>query len=261
MNRKPIACPEYYPNTFERLDKAITDSFRNSKGPGTLQASRRNVVVDLVTMPCGKVEAAGPCLSWGYKEVAESKFPKTYVILGTNHHSPTKFSTYLFADWETPLGIVKVNQELGKDLIDAFPQLMNEHTAHESEHSVEAQLPWLQFASRDKLTELSFIPIAINITTIKDIQALAEALHEFTKKHHVSIIASANIDDTATIQYIDSEDTQALINYKLRKNVDIKEVAPLLVMIELSKLKGRIPHVINQQSSGKTAHYGCIKFA
>lgn len=260
MNRKPIACPEYYPNTFERLDKAITNSFKDKKGPGTLQSSRRNINTDLMVVPCDKIEASGPCLAWGYKELAESKFQKAYIILGANNHSQTKLSTYLFADWETPLGIVKVNQEFGKELLSSIPRILNEHTAHENEHSIEVQIPWLQFASRDKLTELSFIPLAINLTSLKEIQSFAESLHEFTKKHNIPIIASCNIDDTATIQYVNSEDSEALINYKLRKRIDIKKIAPLLVLMELSKLKGRAPYIINQQQSGKNMHYACIKF-
>ncbi len=260
MNRKPIACPEYYPNTFERLDKAITNSFKEKNGPGTLPSSRRQVEIGTIAVPCDKIENSGQCMAWGYMEIAEKNFPEAYLILGANHHSQTKFSTYLFADWETPFGIVKVNQILGKELINEFPQLINEHTAHEKEHSIEIQLPWLQFASRDKLTELSFIPLSINITTIKEAKILAEKLNVFKEKNNVAIIASCNIDDTTTLQYVKSQDTEALINYKQRKNLEVKEIAPLIVLMELAKLKNKIPHVINSQAIGKNNYYGCISF-
>ncbi|MDP3916660.1 MAG: AmmeMemoRadiSam system protein B [Nanoarchaeota archaeon] len=258
MNRKPIACPEYYPNTFERLDSAIVNAFMHKNGPGTLQSSRRDTEIKLLITPSEKIEKAGSCMSWGYKDIAEAKFPKTYIILGTNHHSTTKFSTYLFADWETPLGPVKTNQEIGKELSNLFPQLINEHTAHENEHSIEIQLPWLQFASRDKLSELSFIPISINIDSIKDIQILAEALFKIQDK--ATIIASSNIEDTATLQYIQSGDPEALINYKKRKQKDIKEIAPLLTILELARMQNKKPVIINHQASKDRMYYACIKY-
>ena len=263
MNRKPIACPDYYPNTFEKLDKSIRESFKHKKGPSTLQASRRNKDLGMIAVPCEQIEKTGPCQAWGYMDIAETKFPQTYLILGTNHHSETKFSTYLFADWETPLGPVKINNELGKKLKDSFPQILNEHTAHEKEHSIEVQLPWLQFASRDKLSELSFIPLSINLKEIKEIKKFAERLKNFTEQHNIPIIASSNIDDTATIRYIKSLDTEGLMNYKQRKQRNIKEYAPLLTLMEISKLKKNKPGIINYQISAKKGdkdYFACINF-
>jgi len=261
MNRKPVACPEYYPNTFEGLDSAIVGSFKNKKGPGTLQSSRRNTQINSIIIPSGKIENVGSCTAWGYKDIAETKFPSTYLILGTNHYSTTKFSTYLFADWETPLGTVKINQDLGKQLSTIFPQLINEHTAHEKEHSIELQLPWLQFASRDKLQELSFIPLAINIDKIKDIKILANILNKFTKTNNITIIASSNTEDTATLEYIKRGDPEALLNYKRRKRIDIKEIAPILTLMELAILKHEKPLTISQGASKtKRKYYACIKY-
>ena len=264
MNRKPIACPDYYPTTFDKLDKAINESFMHKKGPGTLQSSRRNIPLNLIIVPCDKIKKCGPCSAWGYMEIAESNFPTTYLLLGTNHHSKTKFSTYLFTNWETPFGIIKTNVDLGKELTDIFPQILNEHTGHVEEHSIEIQLPWLQFASRDNLQELSFIPLTINTTAIKDIKKLAEVLSKFTKKHNIQIIASANVEDTATIKYIKSMDTEALMNFKQRRQKPIKEISPILTLMEIAKLNNQKPELINYQTSPKKSlkqtYYASIKF-
>ncbi|MBT4208848.1 AmmeMemoRadiSam system protein B [Candidatus Woesearchaeota archaeon] len=263
MNRKPVACPEYYPNTFDKLDKAIRESFTHKKGPGTLQSSRRNINLNLLAFPSESIEKTGPCQAWGYMELAEANFPETYLIIGTNHHSETKLSTYLFADWETPLGNVKINQDVAKTLSILNPLILNEHTAHENEHSVETQLPWLQFASRDKLTDLTFVPLSINLTTSKEITKLAETLNTLTTKHNITIIATHNIEDKATIQYIKSLDAEALKNYKLRRNKDIRNLAPMLTLMELAKLQNKSAQIIDYQASAKKEdknYYACIKF-
>jgi MEMO1 family protein len=264
MNRKPIACPDYYPTTFDRLDKAINESFIHKKGPGTLQASRRNINLNLISVPCDKIENSGPCSAWGFMEIAESNFPETYILLGTNHHSKTKFSTYLFSNWETPFGIVATNVELGKELTDLFPEILNEHTGHIDEHSIEVQLPWLQFASRDNLSKLSIIPLTINTKDIKEIKKLAKALSIFIKKHNIPIIASTNVEDTPTISYIKAMNTEALINYKQRKEKQIKEIAPILTLMEIANIKNKKPEVINyqkyQNNSSKQIYHASIKF-
>lgn len=264
MNRKPIACPEYYPNTFEKLDRAIRESFEHKKGPGTLQASRRNVKNNLFLVPAESISKAGPCTAWGYMEIAEAKFPTTYIILGTNHHSDIKYSTYLFANWETPLGPVKVNEELGKKLQEEFPQLINEHTSHEKEHSVEIQLPWLQFAARDKLQELSFIPLTINTKDFKEIKNFAEILNKFAEENNITIITSYNVEDTATIRYIESCSSEALINYKQRKQKDMAELAPLLTLMEIANIREKKGEVISYQPSitgeNKREYYASINF-
>tara|TARA_Y100000310_G_C20507128_1_gene726996 strand:- start:151 stop:954 length:804 start_codon:yes stop_codon:yes gene_type:complete len=266
MNRKAIACPEYYPNTFDKLDKEIQSAFNHKKGPGSVQSSRRDTKVDSIIVPCNQIEKCGSCSAWGYIEIAESNFPEAYIILGTNNHSNTKFSTYLFTNWETPFGITKVHVDLGRELMNIFPQLLNEHTAHEEEHSVEVQIPWLQFSSRDKLTDLRFIPVSIGTESIKDIKKFAEALFKFSQQHNITIIASSNIEDTATIKYIESLDTEALINYRKRKEKSIKEVSPILTLMELANIKEQQAKVINYQPSTagskeeRLKYHACIKF-
>ncbi len=264
MNRKPVACPEYYPDTFEKLDRSIRESFEHKKGPGTLQASRRNFHNNLTLVPSAPIEKSGACTAWGYMEIAESNFPKTYLIIGTNHFSETKFSTYLFADWETPLGVVKVNKDLGNELQEAIPQLINEHTAHEKEYSVETQLPWLQFASRDKLSELSFIPLTINCTDQKELTKLAEQINSFSEANNIPIIASYNVEDTATMQYIKSKSSEALVNYKQRKQKDLRELSPLIVLMEIAKIREKNGEIVNYQTSllseNKKEYYASIKF-
>ena len=256
MNRKPIACPDYYPTTFDKLDKAINESFMHKKGPGTLQSSRRNIPLNLIIVPCDKIKKCGPCSAWGYMEIAESNFPTTYLLLGTNHHSKTKFSTYLFTNWETPFGIIKTNVDLGKELTDIFPQILNEHTGHVEEHSIEIQLPWLQFASRDNLQELSFIPLTINTTAIKDIKKLAEVLSKFTKKHKITEeMAKVISKDKALAEMFEAVSTAVnpelaakwirrelprVLNYNKKKlhETEIKEhhMVDLLTLIEEKKI-------------------------
>jgi len=245
MNRKPFAFPDYYPSTFERVDKLIRDAFLHEEGPSTLPASRRDVNVSAVIAPCDSYDKIPPCAVWAYKEIAESNFQDTYIVMGTNHCSDIKISTYTFTDWETPLGPVKVDKDFGKELINFYPKVINEHTAHEEEYSVEVQLPFLQFASRDNLHKLKFLPLALNLSKIEDVKEFAGKLNEFVKGKKATIIASSTVEDTATLQYVKTLNTEGLINYRERKKKEVKEVAPILVLMEMAKLNNEKAIVLN----------------
>tara|TARA_Y100000310_G_C20644970_1_gene796030 strand:- start:477 stop:1325 length:849 start_codon:yes stop_codon:yes gene_type:complete len=267
MIRQTIACPKYYPNNFTELDNQIKKAFLHKEGPGTLPSSRRNNQLPTILVPCDNYKKMGPCIAWAYQEVAESKFPQTYILIGANNHSETKFSTYLFTDWQTPLGPIKTNQELGKALLKHYPKILNEHTAHEHEHSIEIQLPFLQFASRDKLQQLTFIPLSIGTTNITELTELAKHLISFTQNTQIPIIASCPIETTPVIQYIKTLNSEGLLNYLQRKQTHSKPFAPLILIMEMAKLQNQKPVLISLQSAYSitknkqdTQYYASIKF-
>ena len=106
-------------------------------------------------------------------------------------------------------------------------------------------------------------PIINKPKRVKRIKKFAETLNHFTEQHNIPIIASSNIDDTATIRYIKSLDTEGFINYKQRRQKEIKEYAPLITLMEIAKLKNHKPGIINYQISTKKDdknYYACINF-
>lgn len=101
----------------------------------------------------------GPCQAWAYKEIAESAFPDLFVILGTNHRGFGKAAT-LLEDFETPLGIVKTDVEFAKKLIkNSSFNIVENKELHAGEHSIEVQLPFLQFANKDNLNNIRIVPL------------------------------------------------------------------------------------------------------
>lgn len=180
INRKPIASGTFYEKNFGKLDKQIISCFLSKLGPGELPVKRTNKPVHAIIVPHAGYVFSGSCASWAYKEIAESKFPKTYVILGPNHTGRgPEFSTYMFSDWDTPFGSVKIDKGLGNALIKKFPDLTNETEAHSFEHSIEVQLPFLQFASKDNLDKLKFLPLCISSVDYEKLVKLGKALSEF----------------------------------------------------------------------------------
>lgn len=255
MDRKPIASGIFYESTFDKLEKQIKSCFNHKLGPGDLPTKRKHKEILGVIAPHAGYSFSGPCAAWAYKEIAESKFPKTYVILGPNHTgSGAEFSTYLFSDWQTPLGIIKVDKDLGNKLIKKFPDLKNEAEAHLEEHSIEVQLPFLQFASKDNLDKLKFLPICIKSHDYDKLTKLALALLEFKD---ILLICSTDFThygpnynflpfihskkenlynlDAKFIEYIKQLNSKGF--YESSKKTTICGRAPILTIMQFAKAK------------------------
>ena len=153
--RKPIVAGQFYESGFDELDSQIKECFKSKFGPGDLPVKRTDKKIFGIVAPHAGYTYSGPCQAWAYKEIAESSFPDLYVIIGLSHGGfPTCIS---LEDWETPFGAISVDKDFGNSLIDKGIKLNEE--AHANEHSIEVQIPFLQFVNKDKLNEIKILPI------------------------------------------------------------------------------------------------------
>jgi AmmeMemoRadiSam system protein B len=159
MIRKPIVVGQFYPSSFDKLDKEINESFTSKLGPGDLPVKKKEKEVLGIIAPHAGYTFSGPCAAWAYKEIAESKLSDIYIILGLSHQGYG--SCLSSADWETPFGVVKTDKEFAEQ-IKKNTGLRENEEAHAQEHSIEVQLPFLQFARRDYLDKLSILPIIVS---------------------------------------------------------------------------------------------------
>jgi AmmeMemoRadiSam system protein B len=149
----------FYEDYEESLKKEVEECFLNNKfGPGSLPSKERNKKIIGVIAPHAGYKFSGMGQAWCYKEIAESELADTYVVLGTNHTGIGTSST-LLDDFETPLGIVKTDIEFAQKLIDSGFLIQNKEV-HSQEHSIEVQLPFLQFVNKDN--DFKIVPIAVS---------------------------------------------------------------------------------------------------
>lgn len=156
--RKPVVAGQFYPSDRKELVSAIKESFTSKFGPGGLPEKRDGgkKVYGCVVPHAGYV-FSGAGAAWVYKSIGESAFADTYVILGVNHSGPATCSSK--EDWRTPLGVVKCDTEFVDLLFEKEVRVDDE--AHRYEHSIEVQLPFLQFVSSDNADKLRIVPIMI----------------------------------------------------------------------------------------------------
>ncbi len=136
-------------------------------------------------------------------------FPETFVILGPNHTGaghPCAIMTK--GSWQTPLGEVEIDSDLAGKILANSKSLKEDERAHSYEHSIEVQLPFLQYLRK----EFKFVPVCLShldLETCRDIgKAIAKAIKEEKKK--VVIIASSDLTHYEPQEEANKKDKVAL---------------------------------------------------
>ncbi|MEE9525342.1 MAG: AmmeMemoRadiSam system protein B [Candidatus Woesearchaeota archaeon] len=192
MVRKPVAAGMFYSDDFGELDKQIHKCFTNKFGPGDLPVSGRGKNIIGVIAPHAGYQFSGAGQAWCYKEIGESEFADIYVIMGTSHVGFEEAAT-LIDDFETPFGAVKVDEKFAKSLIDKGA-VVEDKLAHQQEHSIEVQLPFLQFVNKNKLNEIRFVPIVVGKKT--DYKKLGEAIARTAEQMEKKVVLICSSDFT-----------------------------------------------------------------
>ena len=197
--------------------------------------------------------------------VLSSIKPKpTYVILGPNHTGLGKpFGLDSERTWKTPLGEVRIDTELAEAILKKSRYIKKDRACHDREHSIEVQLPFLQYLSEDS----SFVPIAIAYAD-KEIyktigNELAKAIKELKKE--VTIIASSDMThyeshdearkkDNMAIEKILALDIDGFLERIEKFNISMCGFAPTAIMMQAAlELGAKKAKLIKYNTSGDTS--------
>ncbi|MFH2027878.1 MAG: AmmeMemoRadiSam system protein B [Nanoarchaeota archaeon] len=256
MTRKPIVAGQFYSDYPHKLEEQIKDSFLSEFGPGKLPKKEKDKEIIGAISPHAGYPYSGPCAAWTYKEIAEAKLPDLYIMIGLSHSGfPTCIS---LEDWETPLGLVKTDKKFGKKLIEKG--IEQDEGAHNNEHSIEVQIPFLQFINKNISDRLKIMPmIASPDKNYKDTaKIIAETIKELKMK--VIVIASSDFThfgmnygffpfkenikkklydmDKGAIENINKLDPKNFLHYIEKTGATICGQYPIAVTLELCKLMG-----------------------
>jgi MEMO1 family protein len=87
----------------------------------------------------------GVTYGWGFKEIAERTDADLFIIIGTSHYSPERF-TLTRKNFKTPLGTVPTDQAFIDRLVGHYGDgLFEDPFAHLPEHSIELEVLLLQY--------------------------------------------------------------------------------------------------------------------
>jgi len=133
---------------------------------------------------------SGVVAAYGFRQIQGVEYDAV-VILGTNHQAAdfTGLATWAHGAWATPLGQAPIDEELAAQLLAADARIVDDHSPHINEHSIEVQLPFLQRACPD----CSFVPVMIGQPTTENIEILSAALTTVLADKKALIIVSTDL--------------------------------------------------------------------
>jgi AmmeMemoRadiSam system protein B len=264
MLRYPIVAGQFYSDRFDELTKELDLCFK--KGPKSAGKRTDKKLVGVIAPHAGYFYS-GSTAAFSYKAIAESEFPDIFVILGVSHGGFDSCASK--ADWETPLGVVKNDVEFTESL-----KIKIDEKAHASEHSIEVQLPFLQYANKDRLKDIRICPIMINET-----KGIAEKIMNSAVQLNKKIIVIASSDfthygqsygyapfssnikenlhklDNGAIAKIIAMDKLGFSAYVEKTGATICGSKPISVLIEYLKFVGaKQAKLLKYSSSGEVSH-------
>ncbi len=194
--REPAVAGYFYPSDRTTLESLITKLFLSSRGPGSLELEEfgDTDILGLVVPHAGYVYS-GEIAAYSYAAYKASGLRKRVVILGPNHYGlGAMASVYPPGVWRTPLGEVEIDSELVEIIARESEYADLDDLGHSREHSIEVQIPILQYIYGDASFQLT--PIAIMLQTESVARDLANALHKVYGSHHNETVFIASTDFT-----------------------------------------------------------------
>ncbi|HPX61474.1 MAG TPA: AmmeMemoRadiSam system protein B [Deltaproteobacteria bacterium] len=236
MQRHPAVAGQFYPGNPAQLKDALEQ---------------------MIGVPTGRLKAKGviaPHAGYIYsggvagRLYAELCVPQNVLVIGPNHHGAgAPAALYPEGEWITPLGSVAIDNRLNSLISRHTPFVQYDDLAHRFEHSLEVQIPFLQYLRPD--VRLSAICLGRgDYEALAAIgEGLAQAISEFGQD--VLIVASSDMThyesadsaltkDNLAIERVLALDPQGLLQVCHASHISMCGVGPAAVMLVAARRLG-----------------------
>lgn len=277
--RKPVVAGAFYTADPKELVQQV-DGFIND-------APKKEIKGEIIALlaPHAGYEYSGKIAGYAYKTVYGLKFD-TIILVGLSHRVLVDGAAiYPKGKFETPLGLIDIDKDLSDELMLETDKIKAMLKAHQFEHSIEVQLPFLQRAFKD----FKIVPMVMNEPSFENIEKISDAIANTVKrsKKKVLIIASsdmshfpdyedANYIDKRALEVIEQFDVNAFLAYEakaMQEGIDNLEcvlcgdAALSAVMSSAKKLGADKAVILGYANSGdatgdksRVVGYGAVAF-
>jgi len=180
--RRSVIAGSWYPGDPKILRSKIEGYLRNVP-----DLDIGGEVIGLVAPHAGYIYS-GQVAAYAYKQIRGKVYDAVIVVSPSHHYHFEGVSLYRNGGYETPLGVVPVNEELSEKLLAASPLVADLPAAHAGEHALEIQLPFLQVA----LGAFTLVPLVMGSQDKQTCEGLAEAIHQAAGAN-VLIVGSSDL--------------------------------------------------------------------
>ena len=251
--RMPAVAGQFYPESAQEL-KNLIGSFIDKK------AVKKDVIGCILPhagyIYSGKVAA---------ETVSNIQVKEKVILLGPNHTGEgAAYSIMTEGAWQTPLGSVKIDPVLSKQILGGSKYLEDDSAAHMREHSLEVELPFLQYFRDD----FQIVPVAFMSNRLDELKGIGHEVARVISKEglkektllvassdmtHYESQADAKAKDDQAINAILELDEDKLMERIRRLDISMCGYAPAIVLISAAKALGaKSARLIKYATSGET---------
>jgi len=266
-DRDPVVAGQFYPGRSDELSADLIKLFSEAE-----KKEVKGEVLAIVAPHAGYV-FSGKVAASSFNQINPKKKYETIFIIGSSHRTAFEgASIYNKGNYKTPLGTVNVDLQVANNLINKYDVFKYRPDAHDYEHSLEVQLPFLQHIME---TEFKIVPIVIGTQNPGTCKKIASALASYFNSDNLFVISTdfshypkyeeANKVDNLTASAITSNDPDKLLT-ALNKNsqMNISNLATSLCgwtsVLTLMYITSDIPDIryypIEYKNSGDARYYG-----
>lgn len=236
MIRKPAVAGQFYPDNADKLRSGLQQLIPDS-------SAKRNVI-GVISPHAGYLYSG----SIAGRLMAGITIPRTVIIIGPNHRGTGALAALAPEDgWQTPLGVVPIEKRLNTLIQRLIPAVQPDAAAHALEHSLEVQVPFLQYLRPD----VSIVPLCLSFGDTVGCEllgkGLAAAIRGFgepvlmlasSDMTHYESAESAQKKDTHALKKVLALDAQGLLEVCRTKHITMCGVAPAAVMLVAARALG-----------------------
>lgn len=253
MIRQPAVADRFYPGSSTILSRTIAQLLP-PQSTTTAKKAFAAISPHAGYMYSGSVAAE----TFGAIEI-----PETVIILGLNHHGQGDPIALSKATWKMPMGEVTVNHDLATLLLYNGSPVTHDELAHQVEHSVEVQVPFLQALQPN----LSIVPIVISHISYQMCEELGATLAGAitTYGRDVLIVASSDMThyesredatekDSRVLRIIEQLNPRSMYDTVHQQRISMCGVIPVTVAIIAAKTLGaKKAELIRYTDSGEVS--------
>jgi MEMO1 family protein len=253
--RPPAVAGQFYPSSPAGIRSLIAGFLKDT--PVTARNAIACMMPHAGYVYSGKVAAL---------TAASAVMKERVVLLGPNHTGYGQpYSVMSQGIWQTPLGELRIDTHMAESLIAACPLLESDDLAHAYEHSLEVELPILQYFLRS----FSIVPIALLSRDLQALQSIGACIALVIKKMRLEsstlIVASTDMShyrprkvaeakDKLALEAILALDETKLAAVVAKEDISMCGVAPVIVMIAAAKSLGASSAtLVKYQTSAETS--------
>jgi len=256
MKRVPVVSGQFYPDNHSDL-KELMRRF-SSKGSFPLRGCSKKISAKGIILPHAGYTYSGRVAVTTVSAVLPKK---RLLILGPNHSGRgADFSLWKQGAWKILDKEIKIDEEIATAILNEGGRIHEDTLAHTMEHSIEIQLPILDYFFGD----FKFVPIACKEGGLKDYREVAEQIFQAIKKmkNEVLLVASTDLThhepdqvtrkkDRRAIEAIIDLDEEELVKRIHKEDITLCGEAPLAIFISCLKMLGaKKSQVALYQTSG-----------